>query len=46
VLQKFNRRAACLDPSFNRQQDPTIFPDEMKRFQSIAEPFVQRCIVR
>jgi len=46
VLQKFNRRAACLDPSFNRRQDPTIFPDEMKQFQSIAKPFVQRCILR
>jgi pyruvate formate lyase activating enzyme len=46
VLQKFNRRAACLDPEFNRRQDPTIFADEMKRFQSLAKPFVQRCIVR
>ena len=46
VLQKFNRRAACLDPEFNRRQDPTIFADEMKRFRSLAAPFVQRCIIR
>jgi pyruvate formate lyase activating enzyme len=46
VLQKFNRRAECLDPDFNRLQDPTIFADEMKRFQCLARPFVQRCIVR
>jgi len=46
VLQKFNRRAACLDPEFNRRQDPTIFEDEMKQFQALAKPFVQRCIIR
>ncbi|BBO75033.1 anaerobic ribonucleoside-triphosphate reductase activating protein [Desulfosarcina widdelii] len=46
VLQRFNRRAACLDPEFNRRQDPTIYEDEMKRFQTLAKPFVQRCIIR
>lgn len=46
VLQTFNRHAACLDPEFNRRQDPTIFEDEMKRFQALAKSFVQRCIIR
>jgi pyruvate formate lyase activating enzyme len=46
VLQPFNRRAACLDPEFNRQQDPTIFPDEMQRFKQLATPFVGRCMIR
>lgn len=46
VLQPFNRRAACLDPEFNRHQDPTIFTDEMQRLKALAEPYVERCIVR
>jgi pyruvate formate lyase activating enzyme len=46
VLQPFNRRAACLDPEFNRRQDPTIFSDGMQRLRALAEPFVRRCIVR
>jgi pyruvate formate lyase activating enzyme len=46
VLQPFNRRAACLDPEFNRQQDPTIFQDEMQRFKQLATPFVGRCMIR
>ncbi|MFO7716641.1 anaerobic ribonucleoside-triphosphate reductase activating protein [Desulfosarcina sp.] len=46
VLQPFNRRAACLDPEFNRRQDPTLFPDEMIRLKALAAPFVRHCIIR
>ncbi len=46
VLQPFNRRAVCLDPTFNHRQDPTIFPEAMQRFKSLAEPFVRRCLIR
>lgn len=46
VLQPFNRRAECLDPEFNRRQDPTIFADGMQRLRALAEPYVRRCIVR
>jgi pyruvate formate lyase activating enzyme len=46
VLQTFNRRATCLDPAFNRQQDPTIFPQAMQQLKTLAEPFVKRCIIR
>ncbi|MBC2709476.1 MAG: anaerobic ribonucleoside-triphosphate reductase activating protein [Desulfosarcina sp.] len=46
VLQPFNRRAVCLDPEFNRRQDPTIFPEGMQRLKALAEPFVRRCITR
>ncbi len=46
VLQPFNRRAVCLDPEFNHRQDPTIFADEMQRLKVLAEPFVDRCIIR
>ncbi len=46
VLQPFNRRAVCLDPEFNHQQDPTIFPEAMQRLKALAEPFVNRCIIR
>jgi pyruvate formate lyase activating enzyme len=46
VLQPFNRRAACLDPEFNRQKDPTLFPDEMLRLKALATPFVRHCMIR
>jgi pyruvate formate lyase activating enzyme len=46
VLQSFNRRAACLDPAFNRGHDPTISSDEMKQLQNVAAPFVGRCTIR
>ncbi|BBO71684.1 anaerobic ribonucleoside-triphosphate reductase activating protein [Desulfosarcina alkanivorans] len=46
VLQPFNRRAECLDPAFNRHQDPTIFPDEMQRLKQLAAPFVGHCMIR
>ena len=46
VLQTFNRRATCLDPEFNRQQDPTIFPQAMLQMKTLAETFVKRCIIR
>lgn len=46
VLQPFNRRAACLDPEFNRRQDPTLFPDEMLRLKALATPFVRHCMIR
>ena len=46
VLQPFNRRAVCLDPDFNQQQDPTLFADEMQRLKALADPFVERCIIR
>lgn len=46
VLQPFNRRAVCLDPEFNQQQDPTLFADEMQRLKALADPFVERCIIR
>jgi pyruvate formate lyase activating enzyme len=46
VLQPFNRRAACLDPEFNRRQDPTLFPDEMQRLKTLAAPFVRNCMIR
>ena len=46
VLQSFNRRATCLDPAFNRQPDPTIFPEAMQQLKTLAEPFVRRCIIR
>lgn len=46
VLQPFNRRAVCLDPEFNSQTDPTLFPEEMQRLQALAAPFVKRCKIR
>ena len=46
VLQTFNRRAECLDPEFNRRQDPTLFADQMLRLKLLAAPFVGRCIIR
>lgn len=46
VLQPFNRRAICLDPDFNRRQDPTFLPETMQRLKALAEPFVGQCIVR
>ena len=46
VLQQFNRRADCLDPAFNRHQDPSMELDEMRRLQALAAPFVERCIIR
>lgn len=46
VLQTFNRRAACLDPAFKRQQDPTLYPETMQRLKALAAPFVGRCIIR
>lgn len=46
VLQTFNRRAECLDPEFNRRQDPTLFADQMLRLKALATPFVGRCIIR
>lgn len=46
VLQTFNRRAVCLEPEFNRRLDPTLFPDEMQRLKALADPFVERCLIR
>jgi pyruvate formate lyase activating enzyme len=46
VLQPFNRRADCLDPDLCRHRDPSIGPDEMRRLQALAAPFVERCIIR
>ena len=46
VLQTFNRRATCLDPDFNRKQDPTIFPEAMQQLKRLAAPFVKRCTIR
>ncbi len=46
VLQRFNRRAACLDPEFGQRQDPTIASAEMQRFKRLAESFVRRCTIR
>ena len=46
VLQAFNHRAEYLDPDFNRRQDPRLSAEEMQRLQTIANPFVQRCIIR
>jgi len=45
VLQPFNPHAECLDPAFNRNH-PTIPPEEMQQWRSLAEPFVQQCLVR
>ena len=46
LLQPFNRRAVCLDPEFNRRQDPSLSVDEMQRLKALAEPFVERCVIR
>lgn len=46
VLQTFNRRAECLDPEFNRRQDPTLSADQMLGLKALATPFVGRCIIR
>ena len=46
VLQSFNPRATCLDPEFNKRQDPTIFPETMQQLKRLAEPFVERCTIR
>jgi pyruvate formate lyase activating enzyme len=46
VLQPFNRRAECLDPEFNRRQDPTLFTEEMQRLRALAAPFVESCKIR
>lgn len=46
VLQPFNRRAECLDPEFNRRNDPTLFPAEMQRLKALAAPFVEQCKIR
>jgi pyruvate formate lyase activating enzyme len=46
VLQPFNRRAECLDPEFNRRQDPTLFTEEMQRLKALAAPFVGICKIR
>jgi pyruvate formate lyase activating enzyme len=46
VLQPFNRRAECLDPEFNRREDPTIFTEEMQRLKALAAPFVEDCKIR
>ncbi|WP_155313241.1 anaerobic ribonucleoside-triphosphate reductase activating protein [Desulfosarcina ovata] len=46
VLQPFNRRAACLDPAFNGEPDPTLLPDAMGELKVVAEPFVGHCAIR
>ncbi len=46
VLQPFNQRAECLEPSFNRDKDPSLFPETMQQLKAIAEPFVEETIVR
>jgi hypothetical protein len=40
------RRAAYLDPAFNRLNYPTPFPEEMQRLKGLAAPLVERCITR
>lgn len=46
VLQPINNHAVCLDPEFNRRQDPTLSAKEMQRLKDQAEPYVRRCIIR
>jgi pyruvate formate lyase activating enzyme len=46
VLQPFNPKAACLEPAFNRRQDPSIPAAEMQRFKTAAACYVQRCLIR
>lgn len=46
VLQPFNRRAVCLAPEFNQQQDPSIPSDEMQSLKRLAESHVARCLIR
>lgn len=46
VLQTFKRPSECLDPTFARNADPTIGATTMQRYQSLARPLVERCIIR
>ena len=46
TLQTFNHRAECLDPEFSNRPDASLSSAEMKRLQTLAAPFVGRCIIR
>ena len=46
VLQAFNTRADCLDPEFNRRQNPALSDERMLRLKRLVEPYVQRCVTR
>jgi pyruvate formate lyase activating enzyme len=46
VLQPFNPMAACLEPAFNRRQDPSIPATQMQRFKTVAARYVKRCLIR
>jgi pyruvate formate lyase activating enzyme len=45
VLQRFNTTAECLDPSFSRSR-PSIPPETMQQWQTLAAPYVRHCLVR
>lgn len=46
ALQSFNGHAVCLDPDFNRRQDPTLLPAAMQRLKALVEAYVGQCIIR
>jgi len=46
ALQTFNHRAECLDPEFSHKPEATLSPTAMQQLQTMAAPFVERCIIR
>ena len=46
TLQIFNPRADCLNPEFSRRENAYLPRETLQRLKRVAEPYVQRCIIR